>query len=57
MWNNIRVTTAFLSPEQKTARHDVLPLGEESAEVEMLPPKMEDIVVVVVFAVNFLSFF
>jgi hypothetical protein len=46
MWNNIRVTTAFRSPEQKIARHDVLPLGEESAEVEMLPPKMEDIVVV-----------
>jgi hypothetical protein len=50
MWN-MRVTTVFPSLEQKTAGHDNLPLGKESAEVELLPPKREDIAIVVVVVV------
>jgi hypothetical protein len=57
---NIRVTTAFsLSRAENYAMTrenicsktgtKILPLGEEeSAEVELLPPKIEDIVVVVI---------
>jgi len=55
----LRVTTAFsLSRAENCATWEniyVLPLGkEESAEVELLPLKMEDIAVV---SVTFLSLF
>ena len=63
---NIRVTTAFHSPVQKKQPDagkelcqklgQTLPLGEEeSAEVELLPPKMEDIAIVV--SLSLLLFF
>jgi hypothetical protein len=42
---NIRVITAFLLHDTERPESQNLPLEEESAGVELPPPKMEDIVV------------